>query len=63
MHIHVHIQDCCNDFSIQIFTCTCTQVVITTPTSSATGYYLLHYDDISQASMTVEPQKVNIVVV
>ena len=34
------------------------QVTITTPTSSATGHYLLPYDDASKATFTIEPEEV-----
>ena len=38
--------------------CDLMQVTITTPTSSATGYYLLPYDDASKATFTIEPEEV-----
>jgi hypothetical protein len=39
----------------------CLQVIITTPTSSATGYYLLPNWDDSEATVSVEPTEVSFV--
>ncbi len=36
------------------------QVLITTPTSSASGYYLLPTEDASTATLTVDPQEVGV---